>query len=348
MESVKSSAPALVRAAMLAAVLILTLGASALAQDAPSQYLSFDAPHPKNKSYEGTGVAAINRHGWIAGTLIYAGGMHGYLRRRNGTFIAVNVPGASQTSVWAINAYNEAVGDFLAPACSSCGFLRDAAGDYTQIAVPGANSTQALGINGTEVVVGTEHDTTGYHGFLWDAHNGFTLFEVPGTKPGSTLAGAINGTGTVIGYYFDKKSIAHGFVRSRAGRFTKFDAVAGQNTAPTVISSSGQITGYATDSTGNIVGFLRDTDGAITTFSVSGVAATEATAINDSGVIVGFDFTDGNHPASFERDQAGNLNTLTIPFTNTYTRANGINVLGNVTGFYVDPAGISHGWVKVP
>jgi len=93
---------------------------------------------------------------------------------------------------------------------------------------------------------------------------------------------------------------------------------------------------------------IRDTDGTITTFVVSGVQATETTAINDSGVIVGFDFTDGNHPASFERDQAGNLTALDVPFTNTYTRASGINLIGNVTGFYLDSAGVSHGWVKVP
>jgi hypothetical protein len=65
-------------------------------------------------------------------------------------------------------------------------------------------------------------------------------------------------------------------------------------------------------------------------------------------VIVGFDFTDGNHPSSIERDQAGNIITLAIPFTNTYNRANGINLMGNVTGMYIDSAAEAHGWVKVP
>jgi len=346
----KSPASASIRVARIAtlAVFALSLAMSAFAQDAPSHYLSLDAPHPQNKSYVGTYPEAINRHGWIAGIVDYGGTMHGFLRRRNGTFIAVDVPGASQTTVWAINAYDEAVGDFLAPGCNSCGFLRDASGSITQLAIPGA-STGALGINGSEVVVGTAKDTVGYHGFLWSAQNGFTVFDVPGTKPGGTLPVAINGTGTVIGYYFAAKGYPQGFVRSRGGRFTKFGAMAGGPiTVPTAINATGQITGWTTDATGDTLGFLRDTDGTITTFSVSGMQATETTAINDSGVIVGFDFTDGNHPASFERDQTGNLNPLTIPFTNTYTRANGINLNGNVTGFYVDPAGVSHGWVKVP
>jgi hypothetical protein len=184
-------------------------------------------PTPKDKPYALTFAAAINRPGWIAGTVIYNGKMHGFLRRRNGTFIAVDVPGASQTSVFAINAYDEAVGEFDAPGYG-CGLLRAAAGSYTQLAVPGADTTQALGINGTAVLVGTEHDSVGYHGFLWGTQNGFAVFEVPGTKPGNTLAGAINGTGTVTGYYFDSKFNAHGFVRSRGGRFTRFDAVAGK------------------------------------------------------------------------------------------------------------------------
>lgn len=334
--------------ALLAAALILTLGTSALAQDAPSQYLSFDAPHPKNKSYAGTYPKAINRHGWIAGTVVYNAAMHGFLRRRNGTFIPVDVPGASQTSIFAINAYGEAAGQFLAPGCSACGFVREASGNYTQLAVQGA-STGALGINGSGVVVGTAKDVVGYHGFLWSAQNGYTVFDVPGTKLGGTLPVAINGTGTVIGYYFAAKGYPQGFVRSRAGRFTKFGAMAGGPvTVPTAINASGQITGWTTDATGNTLGFLRDVDGTITTFSVPGMTATETTGINDSGVIVGFDFTDGNHPESFERDQFANITILEIPFSNTGTESDGINVTDNVAGFYVDPAGVSHGWVKVP
>ena len=333
---------------MASLILILGLALSALAQDTSGQYLSFDAPHPKNKSYAGTYPKAINRHGWIAGTVVYNAAMHGFLRPRNGTFIAVDVPGASQTSIFAINAYGEAVGEFLAPGCSACGFLRDASGNYTQLAVPGA-STDALGINGSEVVVGTAKDVVGYHGFLWSAQNGYTVFDVPGTTPGGTLPVAINGTGTVIGYYFAAKGYPQGFVRSRGGRFTKFGAMAGGPiTVPTAINASGQITGWTTDATGNTLGFLRDTDGTITTFSVPGMTATETTGINDSGIIVGFAFTDGNHPESLERDQFGNITVLDIPFSTTSSEANGINLTGNVTGFYGDAAGVGHGWVKVP
>ncbi len=332
--------------AMFAAILVLTIGNAALAQEAPSsQYLSFDAPHPTNKSYAGTNSAAINRQGRIAGTVIYGGAMHGFVRRQNGTFLAVNVPGASQTSVSAINAYNEVVGDFFAPG-GPFGFFRDSAGTYTQLAVPNA-TTQALDVNGSAVVVGTTHDASGFHGFLWSLPSGFTVFEVPGTKPGNTVALAINGTGTVTGYYFDSKLNNHGFIRSRGGRFIKFDATVG-GTEPTSINSSGQITGWGHDAQGNLVGFVRDLDGTIHLISVSGVSSNASTGINDSGVVVGFDFSDANHPSSFQRNPDGGITELPVPFANTANRANGINVFGAITGYYIDSSGTTHGWVKTP
>jgi hypothetical protein len=148
-------------------------------------------PTPKDKPYARTFAAAINRPGWIAGTVIYHGKMHGFLRRRNGTFIAVDVPGASQTSVFAINAYDEVD----APGCG-CGPLRAAAGNYTQLAVPGADTTQALGINGTAVVVGTEHDSVSYHGFLWGTQNGSLCLRCPEPSRAIRLRGPSTGLGS--------------------------------------------------------------------------------------------------------------------------------------------------------
>src|ERR1035441_7375735 len=127
--------------AMLAS--ILTLGANAFAQTLPpSQYISFDAPNAGTGQYQGTGPSSINRQGWIGSTVVYStGASHGFLRKPNGAFIAVNPPNSSQSFVAAINDSNEATGHFYGPS-ATYGFLRDAAGNYTQLAVAGSNTNK--------------------------------------------------------------------------------------------------------------------------------------------------------------------------------------------------------------
>jgi hypothetical protein len=334
--------------AMLASILIL--GASALSQSLPpSQYISFDAPNAGTGQYQGTGPSSINRQGWISGTVVYSTGFaHGFLRKPNGAFIAVNPPNSSQSFVAQINDSNVTVGSFYGTN-ATYGFLRDAAGNYTQLAVAGSNTTVASGISSTGVVVGFDYDSTGSHGFLWDAKRGYTVFDVPGSKPGTTIALAINAVEAVTGFYYDNSDYSHGFVRSRNGHFTTFEAVYGGNQTNSVaINANSQTTGWGNDGLGGTYGFLRNVGGASSIFGVAGSPGSAATALNDSGVIVGYDFSDAGGNGSFERDQSGNITPLALPFSNTGNTPTGINQIGQIVGDYIDAAGASHGWVGVP
>jgi len=350
-ENANPHASASIRFAMLAMLAsILTLGANAFAQTLPpSQYISFDAPNAGTGQYQGTGPSSINRQGWIGGTVVYStGASHGFLRKPNGAFIAVNPPNSSQSFVAAINDSNEATGHFYGPS-ATYGFLRDAAGNYTQLAVAGSNTNIPAGISPTGVVVGFYYDSIGSHGFLWDAKHGYTVFDVPGSKPGTTLAYAINSSGAITGFYYDNSNYSHGFVRSGNGHFVTFDAVhGGTATESTAINANGQTTGWGNDGLGGTDGFLRNVGGANTIFGVAGAQGSAAAAINDSGVIAGYEFSDGGGDAPFERDQSGNIILITLPFSNTASVSSGINQAGQIIGSYADAAGANHGWVGVP
>jgi len=103
-----------------------------------------------------------------------------------------------------------------------------------------------------------------------------TNYDVPGAGTGmyqGTNAcwfipawGGINPAGTVTGFYADSNNVYHGFLRTREGEITTFDAPGagtvgslggGQGTQPMTINSEGAITGYYTDANNVVHGFLR-------------------------------------------------------------------------------------------
>src|SRR5207249_9261781 len=59
---------------------------------------------------------------------------------------------------------------------------------------------------------------------------GIITFDAPGAGTGpqqGTLTYVINDRGTIAGYYFDSKTVTHGFVHATDGTFTTFDAPGG-------------------------------------------------------------------------------------------------------------------------
>ena len=328
-------------AAMLAALLLVP---ATYAQT--GHFTSFDAPGAGHGARQGTFPYAINRQGWIAGTVVVNPSVdQGFLRSPNGTFISVIAPGAVSTVVLAMNESHQVVGFGLHTSGNTYAFFRDASGHYSPLAVSGAFSTSPAAINDHGAVSGFDQDATGVHGFVWDAQHGYTVFDVPGSSPGSTYAGAINNAGTVVGRYYDSTLDTYrGFTRNSNGQFTTFDAEQGGNdTAPMAINASNQITGSGNN---GLYGFVRGS-GNDEVFSFPGAQVTAPTAINDGGVIVGWELS-GSMDAPFERDASGAINLINLPFSYTASYATGINAGGTVTGNYTDSTGTSHGWVGIP
>src|SRR6476620_7592992 len=144
-----------------------------------------------------------------------------------------------------------------------------------------------------------------------------TTFDAPGAGTGplqGTYATNINPSGTIIGFSRDANNARHGFVRSRDGSFTIFDAPGagtgpGQGTRAYTINPSGTITGFFNDAGNVFHGYVRSKQGAITVFDAPGA---------------------GTGPGQG-----------TFPFSPLIMNPNGA-----ITGWYVDSAFVSHGFLR--
>jgi hypothetical protein len=157
-----------------------------------------------------------------------------------------------------------------------------------------------------------------------------TTFNAPGAGTGAgqgTFPSGINLLGTITGFTRDANSARHGFLRAPNGTFTIFDDPAagtcttncgtignGQGTRAYAINLFGQITGFFTDNSGRCHGYVRATNGAFTQIDAP-----------DAGT---GPFPQGTFPSEF------------TPM--------GLNLLGAITGFYVDASLVQHGFVRAP
>ena len=116
-----------------------------------------------------TNLRGINPDGDIVGIYSefgYDGPFHGFLRRYDGTFTAIDVPGAAGTSANSINPAGQIVGDYGLGDGKTHGFLLSE-GNFTLFDYPGAVKTWPFGISANGWIVGQYNDSGGVrHGFL--------------------------------------------------------------------------------------------------------------------------------------------------------------------------------------
>jgi uncharacterized membrane protein len=195
-------------------------------------------------------------------------------------------------------------------------------------------------------------------------------FDAPhsGTSAGQgTQPLVINWFGTITGNITDSNYGTHGFVRTRDGEFTEFDAPGADPivgcTCPVSISDLGVITGFDIDTNGGRHGFLRTPDGNITTFDTpwtgTGAAAfTNPRAISLDGTIVG-GYLDTNAAFhAFRRSPDGTFINFVAPgecTTNVPAGCHGtgawdINLFGTIVGAYEDTSGnfVAHTYIRSP
>ena len=198
-------------------------------------------------------------------------------------------------------------------------------------------------------------------------------FDAPGadTNPGDfngTFAAGINNGGTIAGYYIDANNVYHGFLRSREGSFTTFEAPGADTTPgsfngtqPNSINNSGAITGAYSDANGFVHGFLRSLNGEFTTFDVPGVGPGSGSfpiALNAQGAIVGFYADADFNFHAFLRSPNGKFTTWSGPEACDNGQPNGcfgssasnINALGIAVGGFEDNSGnfVDHGLIRSP
>jgi hypothetical protein len=177
----------------------------------------------------------------------------------------------------------------------------------------------------------------------------------------------INNSGTITGYFLDTNNVYHGFVRSRDGKFTTFDAPGADTkagdfngTLPNAINDAGAITGEYYDANNEEHGFLRSPEGKFTTFDVKDGApgTTSPIALNLDGAIVGYYLDQNGVFRGFLRRPDGTFSTWvgpgaceSAPSTGCYgTGAFSVNDFGLVAGGYEDNSGnfAEHGLLRDP
>jgi hypothetical protein len=144
------------------------------------------------------------------------------------------------------------------------------------------------------------------HGFLRAPDRTFTVIDVPGALPGTTIA-AINARGETAGTFQDTNYMPHGFLRSPNGTFTVFDV-------PGACSGCFQVAG------------VNDTETAVGTFQ-DGIHSTSFTQVF-------LRFADGTFTNFFPGTLSG------------YNLVAGINTSNAVVGTYQDASGVPHGYLR--
>jgi probable HAF family extracellular repeat protein len=152
-----------------------------------------------------------------------AGNAHGFLRRMNGRFEPIDVPGAAETHAWKINASEQIVGSYKDTGGTFHVYLRSK-GSITPIDFPNAVATGSAsgGINpqgdivsGYCPAVPCTGQSPNMHGFLRRMQGGnmqgrFTPIDVRGAV--RTIAFGINAHGDIVGLYDDPNNRTHGFL----------------------------------------------------------------------------------------------------------------------------------------
>jgi hypothetical protein len=317
--------------------------------DGSATYITFDVPGSACEAqfFRCTTPVAINPAGTVTG--FYADsneGWHGFLRASDGTFTLFDAPGADFTVPAGINPEGVVTG-YYCDAIGCHGFLRATDGTLTTVDPPGSIGVifvDGHNINPEGVMTGL-YVEAGFvvHCFLRAPDGTITSFDVQGAPYGADPTG-INARGAIVGVYGDADGNNHGFLRAPDGTSTTIDPPGSVYTNATAINPVGTIAGWYQDASLAIRGFLRAPDGTYTTFDGPGdYPGSFNPSINPAGVVTGT--TGGIH--GFLRAKNGNLMTFDPPGS-VNTLAYDINPGGVITGWYIDPIFLGHGFIRIP
>jgi len=286
-------------------------------------YISFSVP-----GAFGTYPTGINASMEVTGYYSASSTVRGFLREADGTITTFAVGGATSTVPEGINAAGDITGYYQPGLQGGAGapvqgFLRYADGHIIIIEAPGAYyavGAQPVSISDFDEIAGTY--IAAVPGVFTRSGAGvLTNIQAPGG--GSTVATAINASGSVVGY-----SGYTGFVAHPDGYWAEIAIPVlpgcSQQTIPDGINAAGMVAGWFSNDTFsnncNAVrtgGFVMSPDGELTLFQPPGTVPTLPSHLQEYG---GAAF-----PHWISIDSAG-----------------------DVTGSYTDAAGVQHGFVRNP
>jgi hypothetical protein len=343
--------------------LAFALACAAAPLQADPQFVAVDGP---DGIALGTGVAGINAAGSVAA---YYWDRHshftGFVRTPTGDFNTYEV--SLSTLLSGIDAAGDVAGEYWDSngAVPAHGFVASADGTVTKFDAPGAGGstgTRIAQMNAGGTVAGYYSDAGDvFHGYLRKLDGTMRMFDAPGAGGGAhqgTTSKAINDRNAICGSVIDANGVRHGFIRARNGAFTIFDApgagtASGQGTNCGAIAADGRTLGYFVDGGGGVHSFARAVDGTITAIDVPGATRTDAGVFAGKKLGVFGDFFDANNAYhGFLLRPSGAIKRIDAPgagggsFQGTDISAFDKN--GVIVGDYVDSAGVSHGYIRLP
>jgi probable HAF family extracellular repeat protein len=251
---------------------------------------------------------------------------------------SIDVPGATVTRAFGINAVGEIVGSYTDATGTTHGFLwRD--GEVAMIAFPGAVHTEAWGINQQGDIVGRyrragDPRTLGFllsDGVYTDISVGSHLH---------TLPIKISPSQEIVGCFHDTN-----FLRDMRGYVQRGDRVTSFELLPStmhngVAPGGGTIAGISFDSALQVHSYVLDR-GVYTQFDYPGATFTQAWDVSPTGTVVGYFNPVASHGFSLD---GGVFTQIDVPGA-SWTRIFGINPQGAMVGSYADASNTVHGFL---
>jgi probable HAF family extracellular repeat protein len=265
----------------------------------------------------------------------------------------VDFPSAANTALYAVN-----------DAAICVGAEKDAAGlhhafvladGHARLLDLGASAVRpvqswAFSINNRGDVAGAMIDAGGtFHGYVHHRDGSVEVIGYPGGA--DSQAYGINDRGSLIGTYNDANGNPHAFVR-RDGQYSTIDLPGGVMTIALSINDREEIAGeFITAAGGNGFGYIQKRDGSflLATAPGSDPNQTYFISINNRDQVLGAYanaavaqqnfLATGSSYASFD---------LPAGFAASYVSAQTVNDADEIVGYYLDGAGVAHGFFAAP
>jgi probable HAF family extracellular repeat protein len=283
-------------------------------------YISFSVPGSL-----GTYPMGINASMTVTGYYyVTSTGARGFLRDADGTITIFGIAGAVWTEPESINAAGDTTGFYQLPAGVPQGFLRYGNGRIITFGPPqqpvDPKEAQPISINDFDDIAGNYPVDSRFTVFIRSAEG---VYNDDISFDRATVATAINGNGSVVGYSTDGEGSYSGFVLHPDGYSSGLtvplppqpepECVA--ETFPDGINAAGSIAGwYYNRCNPENMGFVRSPDDVFTVFEAPGIL----------------------------------LASPSFDYTSTVPHWLSIDQAGDITGSYTDKAGVQHGFVRNP
>ena len=262
-----------------------------------------------------------------------------------GTYAQIDVPGATRTSVFGIDAAGDISGNYHDASNNGHGFLLSG-GTYTSIDYPNALYTSAMGINDVGQIVGWANPNQFQTiGFIYDIQTQtFTAVSYPGVD--YTWATAINNAGAVTGYFGDGvDGPLEGWLLV-GSTYTQIIFPGAANSYPAGITRSGAVVGWELRLEKGSPNYWYFAGG-YKEITIPHLPSAQVYGVNETGDVFAGGYYRGGYGGFVYLNKSKRLTTLQFPGSNN-TAASGVNSAGKVVGTFVDASGNIHGFTWTP